>query len=279
VNTTLSVHPNYQTNATATICHGYSIFLGGANQTTAGIYIDNLMTVNGCDSTVTTELFVNPVYTTNANVEICEGNSVFLGGANQTTAGSYTDVHTSINGCDSTVITFLKVNPLPNANAGSDQTILTETTANIGAVAVSGNTYRWTPTNGLTSATASETVANPSVTTVYFLTETITATGCEHTNAVVVTVVPELEFFNGFSPNGDNYNDYWRIPVLDYFPENHVTIVNRWGSEVWYGNNYNNADVAWTGQNLNGNDLPDGTYYYVITYGIYEKKGWVFIKR
>jgi gliding motility-associated-like protein len=94
-----------------------------------------------------------------------------------------------------------------------------------------------------------------------------------------VVIVPELEFFNGFSPNGDGQNDNWNIPVLNYYPVNDVTIINRWGSEVWKGINYDNKTVVWTGKNMKGEDMPDGTYYYIINYNNTEKRGWVFIKR
>jgi len=91
--------------------------------------------------------------------------------------------------------------------------------------------------------------------------------------------IPELEFFNGFSPNGDGQNDDWNIPVLNYFPINSVLIINRWGSEIWKGINYNNKDIVWKGKNMNGENMPDGTYYYIINYNNIEKRGWVFIKR
>jgi len=94
-----------------------------------------------------------------------------------------------------------------------------------------------------------------------------------------VVIVPELEFFNGFSPNGDGQNDNWNIPVLNYFPINNVLIINRWGSEIWKGTNYNNKTVVWKGKNMNDEGMPDGTYYYIINYGATEKRGWVFIKR
>ena len=87
------------------------------------------------------------------------------------------------------------------------------------------------------------------------------------------------EFFNGFSPNGDGINDWWKIPILSKYPNNSVIIINRWGDEVWKKDNYDNKNVVFRGQNMNGEDLPDGTYYYIIQYNNIEKRGWVFIKR
>ncbi|WP_161499375.1 gliding motility-associated C-terminal domain-containing protein [Flavipsychrobacter stenotrophus] len=92
---------------------------------------------------------------------------------------------------------------------------------------------------------------------------------------------PEVEsgFFNGFSPNGDGINDSWSVPMLIDYPKNTVTIINRWGNEVWKRDNYDNKSVVFNGENMNGNMLPDGTYYYIIQYNNQEKRGWVFIKR
>ena len=89
----------------------------------------------------------------------------------------------------------------------------------------------------------------------------------------------EYEFFNGFSPNVDGINDYWKIPFLVKYPINKVSIVNRWGDVVWIGLNYNNEDIKFEGKNMNNVDLPDGTYYFMIEFAVYVKNGWVFIKR
>jgi gliding motility-associated-like protein len=90
---------------------------------------------------------------------------------------------------------------------------------------------------------------------------------------------PPFEFFNGFSPNGDGINDWWNIPMLDKYTNNKVTIINRWGSEVWIMDNYDNKLKVFKGQNMNGDELPDGTYFYIIKYDNREKRGWVIIKR
>ncbi|MBA3899779.1 MAG: gliding motility-associated C-terminal domain-containing protein [Bacteroidetes bacterium] len=87
------------------------------------------------------------------------------------------------------------------------------------------------------------------------------------------------EFFTGFSPNNDGINDWWKIPLCNCYPSNSVTIVNRWGNEVWKIDDYDNETRVFTGQNMNGNELPDGTYYYILHYNNSVKKGWVFIKR
>ena len=109
---TLVVNPVYNINTAAAICDGDSILLGGTYQTTAGTYTDTLPSINGCDSIVNTTLTINPVYLINQTAEICQGDSILLGGTYQNTAGTYYDVYNSSMGCDSTVATTLTVHPV-----------------------------------------------------------------------------------------------------------------------------------------------------------------------
>lgn len=65
-----------------------------------------------------------PLYT-NINAAICQGQSYYAGGANQTTTGVYRDTLETFIGCDSIIITDLKVNPLPVPDLGLDRKICT----------------------------------------------------------------------------------------------------------------------------------------------------------
>jgi gliding motility-associated-like protein len=71
-----------------------------------------------------------------------------------------------------------------------------------------------------------------------------------------------ITFFNTFSPDGDGTNDRWEIKNIDLFPNNQLTIMNRWGSEVFNAKGYSNAN-AWDGGRLN-----NGTYYYLLRVNI-----------
>ena len=95
----------------------------------------------------------------------------------------------------------------------------------------------------------------------------------------------DCEFFipEGFSPNGDGVNDTWFIRgILDY-PKNHVQIFNRWGNLVFetdgYKNDWNGTTIF--GLTIGGNDLPEGTYFYIVDLGNNTKvyKGYVYLKR
>ncbi|GAA5031520.1 hypothetical protein GCM10011506_20580 [Marivirga lumbricoides] len=85
------------------------------------------------------------------------------------------------------------------------------------------------------------------------------------------------------SPNGDNNNDTWVIENIEKFPQNSVTVVDRWGGEVYSANSYNNEEIVWDGSNKNGDLVPTGTYFYVISVNfeseIVEKRGFIELIR
>ena len=65
----------------------------------------------------------------------------------------------------------------------------------------------------------------------------------------------------GISPNGDGQNDYFVIKGIEAYPNNELTIYNRWGNIVYQKNNYENE---WEGENTGGDPLPDGVYFAVF---------------
>jgi gliding motility-associated-like protein len=69
----------------------------------------------------------------------------------------------------------------------------------------------------------------------------------------------------GITPNGDGANDELRFEVLEVQPEqyknNEIVIFNRWGDIVYRAKPYVNN---WKGTNNSGQDLPTGTYYYIL---------------
>ena len=97
---------------TAAICQGETYTENGFNVSEAGVYTQNLQTINGCDSIVTLTLTVNPVATTNLNAAICQGETYTENGFNVSEAGVYTQNLQTINGCDSIVTLTLTVNPV-----------------------------------------------------------------------------------------------------------------------------------------------------------------------
>ncbi len=76
-----------------------------------------------------------------------------------------------------------------------------------------------------------------------------------------IEVVSGVTIPSGFSPNGDDVNDFFMILNLEHFPGAMLHVFNRWGSQVFESSDYQND---WNGTNKNGEDLPDGTYFYIL---------------
>ncbi|MBE9583755.1 tandem-95 repeat protein [Mucilaginibacter sp. JRF] len=59
-----------------------------------------------------------------------------------------------------------------------------------------------------------------------------------------------------FTPNGDGINDVFEIRGIEQYSQTKLSIINRWGNEVYKATNYQNT---WAGTGLN-----EGTYYYIL---------------
>jgi gliding motility-associated-like protein len=272
----LTVKPIYTTTINASICEGTHYIFGELLLTSSGSFYDTLISQNGCDSIINTILTVHPNKVVSVNTSICEGDSIFLGGQYVSSAGFYLDTLQTSYGCDSVIITKLKLLPKPNA-----QFLINSVTQNEFIFinqSTSAESYWWDFDDSNYSVDVSPNhtyYANGQFEVTLFASSKCGSDSTSNT----VTSVFEIDFYNGFSPNDDGKNDYWNIPILDYFADNKVTIINRWGNEVWITENYDNQINRFEGKNKNGDELSDGTYFYIIEYGDEEKRGWVFIKR
>lgn len=113
----------------------------------------------------------------------------------------------------------------------------------------------------------------------------ISVGGCSGTDSVDVTLyeVGNCIISEGLSPNGDGFNDTLDLTFLnDRTGISKLQIFNRLGTLVFEQNNYTNQ---WRGQTNDGEDLPTGTYFYVIdlagndaVYGS-QATGWIYLNQ
>lgn len=88
-------------------------------------------------------------------------------------------------------------------------------------------------------------------------------TGCDDAVVYIQITCAKLTIFTGVSPNNDGINDTFFIEGIEDYPNNTLSIYNRWGNVVYHTTGYNNT---WSGD-WQGNQLPDGTYFYVLDDG------------
>jgi|26BtaG_2_1085354.scaffolds.fasta_scaffold00004_161 gliding motility-associated-like protein len=159
---------------------------------------------------------------------------------------------------------------------------LTATTSSEGA------TFQWflngTPIAGETNSTLEFSIAAGAVGSQNYSVE-ITLGGCTGTDDVDVRLYPigNCVISQGISPNGDGYNDTLDLTFLnDRTGIKKLQIFNRLGTLVFDQVNYTNQ---WAGKTNDGNDLPTGTYFYVIelngkdaVYGE-QHTGWIYLNQ
>jgi gliding motility-associated-like protein len=94
-------------NIDISTCTSYS--LNNKTYTASGVYMQAFQNGFGCDSLIINlNLKINRIVDT-VKAQICQGNSWLAAGTQQTKSGVYYDTLTSIIGCDSVIVTQLKV--------------------------------------------------------------------------------------------------------------------------------------------------------------------------
>jgi gliding motility-associated-like protein len=156
----------------------------------------------------------------------------------------------------------VRILPPVVVNAGPDKEILAGSSVTLEGTADGTYPVTWTPALGLTiyPGTPLRPEAAPLVTTTYTLSGG--SGGCATSDQVTVTVRPPIRIPNAITPNGDGRDDTWQIEFIEQFPDNTVSVFNRWGTRIFSTENYSRAN-EWRGD-INGQPAPVGTYYYVI---------------
>lgn len=181
---------------------------------------------------------------------------------NDLTSGTHAVVLTVGDGtCSDNDTLWVTVHPDPAADAGLDVTVLMDDQVVLGGQpsGLPGSGFVWSPDSILSSGTVPNPTATMQQTTLFTLTVT-SPEGCVGTDQVLVTVEPEFVVTSGFTPNGDGWNDTWRIGLIHLFPQCEVEIFNRWGEPLFRSVGYN---TPWDGRYAGGY-VPVGTYYYTI---------------
>ena len=130
-------------------------------------------------------------------------------------------------------------------------------------VTTNASSFQWLENGTPIGATGSPLTVNPIRDAVY----TVVATNqfnCSVSDSIAIEVDDNCELPNAITPNGDGFNDTWQIPQANTTPNISVQIFNRWGQLVWSTSAYSNASGAFDGTNMDGTELSEGTYYYLI---------------
>ncbi|MEC9208982.1 MAG: LamG-like jellyroll fold domain-containing protein [Bacteroidota bacterium] len=139
---TLNLTINNSTSGASSVTACDSYTWDGVTYTTSGVHSNTYTNAAGCDSVHILDLTVNDIHVINNIVDICYGDTFIVGNSIYTSSGTYTDLLTSVNGCDSIITTNLTV---------ASQVIATvsQVGLDLDVSAVGGNTpysYQWNTT-------------------------------------------------------------------------------------------------------------------------------------
>ena len=162
----------------------------------------------------------------------------------------------------------LKVFEPQDISAGVDTCLITGTTIQLQAFG--GVTYDWSPKTAIIGVSN---IANPEISIVEPTTFIVTITdtnGCAFADSVFVCVEEDpLKFFKAvtmITPNGDGANDVLLFRGLEYYPDNTLTIFNRWGNVIYEAVGYQSSIADLFDGTKNGERLPPDTYYYILQF-------------
>lgn len=184
---------------------------------------------------------------------------------------------TTNNGCADSIFKFVQAYEIPTISAGKDTMISRGFGINLQASG--GASYLWSPATGLSNPTLSNPLANPETTAIYVV-EGTSGNGCTNVDTVVVSVDDNFLVipYNIITPDGNGMNDVWYVKNIENYPQNNVVIMDEWGLVIYEKTAYRND---WEGKNKKGEILPDGTYYYILTFENDKKvyKGFIALLR
>jgi gliding motility-associated-like protein len=276
---------------------------------------------NGCGNiggrqSVTVTVNPTPSLSAGADETLCPGDNVtltatgtgsVLWSTTETTASitvspsvttTYTVTLTDGNTCTNTDDVIVTVVTNGGTLIAVDDAFMAETDTPINFDILSNDTYGGntstivlTPTNGTATADINGNinyqsdagfVGSDSLT--YEICDVNCSAICDIAT-VIITVDKTIDFSvpGGFSPNGDNINDIFVIQGLDEYPDNNLSIFNRWGNIIFQAAPYNNDwdGSATEGVVLGGDKVTSGTYFYILELGegIEPLRGSIEIKR
>jgi gliding motility-associated-like protein len=170
-------------------------------------------------------------------------------------------VSSGIGHCLDSMVNTVRIYPWPLIDAGEN------ITASLGYAvqlrASGGEIYHWSPSEGLSATHIADPMATPAQTTQYAV-EGIDEYGCVNYDSVTVFIINDNRIVptNLITPDGNGKNDTWIISNIENYPQAVVSLFDMRGQLIFSTDNYQNN---WDGRNGNGDALPDGTYYYIIS--------------
>lgn len=266
---TVSYTPDQFSTIDISICQGEMHTLPDGNQVAqVGTYIATISSpVTGCPQTITTNLTVLPLFTTQLQAAICQGESHLLPNNESVSAtGTYPVVFSSSNGCDSIVTTFLTVHPNPTVTFSwnPERPYLQDPNVQFTSETQFASSFAWDFGSQGTASIANPEFAFPNDAPGFYTVclEALSDFGCSTTDCRTVGVYSQMNFWcpNAFTPDSDDINDVFKPVLNGHDPKDYLfEIFDRWGEKVF---TTENPEMGWTGNHTSGAHYVQNDLYY-----------------
>lgn len=260
-------------NSSAVLCPGDSLFVGGQWVKEAGVYEENLMNLNGCDST-----HIVTIQKISIHGQVTEEVDCSLGvtyieipdenGWNHIPEASFFEFNQDTTlqlfwvhpeGCFDTTYLYL-----PKISSESElpvlpDTVLYLTNTNLLSIELDPNTWslKWTPGNNVICDTCFHLhlIANENTDLILSL---MHASGCAYQRQIFIKKVEDEIFIpNIFLPGSTGDNKVWKMNWPQNLQFNQLSIYDRWGDRVYHSTE--SHSLEW-----------DGTFYQrPLQHGVY----------
>ena len=241
----LEMLPIYRDTIVAEICAGDSYTQYGFDVSGGGTYLNEMKSVQGCDSVIVLILKELPIYNETIRDTVCENetyeeNGFSLSGQ-ETGESSHSISFLPAYGCDSVVTLLLNTLPLR-------QTVKEFVVKQGASISYRGKKY-----------TEAGEYHQFNKTTEY----------CEDISVVIKLEEEEADTFHFVEVipskllvRGDGSDNRWHVENIELYPNAVVSIYDRWGKKLFEINDYNDV-TGWDGTYL-GYDMPSTDYWYMI---------------
>ena len=245
VNLDLTINPTYNISITDSACNSYD-FLGQI-LTQSGIYSNILMSVDGCDSTVSIDLNIVNSTTQTFFYSLCPNDTIYINNNMYSSTGVYYDIILDSLGCNDTLIYDITSVNNPTASISLSNDTLTGS----GSGGIQPYSYLWN-----TSEISSFIIANNSG--LYSLQITDANNCISDTASYIVNFLSfNKELYNGFNAYPNPTDENITISIENYYGKIKTEVYDLIGNKLLITNK----------TNISLRDYSKGIYILKVAYG------------
>ena len=184
-------------------------------------------------------------------------------------ATTYEVIGTDEFGCVATASVLVDLYPQPFIQTSPDVYAFLGDIVQLSASSTTSGTYEWSPAEYLSCVNCVSPTTSPDQNITFYVMYTDN-NGCTASDSVNVYYDPILYIPNTFTPDGDEFNNEFRI-VASNIKSFELWIFNRWGELVYTMNSF---DDYWDGT-YKGVLCQDGTYTWKIKYYDFDEREYI----